>query len=282
MCENIFKLIKNILIKYDERDKIYCFNNTQLTDIFYYIEKNGIKIDKKFFIEHYKDKLQYPEFNILKGKIYTQYNLYTKTGRPSNSYNSINFAALDKLNEERKCYIPENDMFIELDFQGYHPRLSADLINFDIPDNVNIYDYLGVEKIKMFENLYGGIKQEYINKPYFNNINTFINNMWDEYNYGGIYKTNLRVFTLKHKLTANKLYNYILQAKETYENVIQMQDIIKILENKKTKLVLYTYDSFLFDYNKDDGNELIQNIKNTLRYPVGIKQGTNYHGLLKI
>ena len=42
----------------------------------------------------------------------------------------INFAALNKNDGERKCYIPENDMFVEYDIQGYHPRLIGEMINF--------------------------------------------------------------------------------------------------------------------------------------------------------
>ncbi len=53
------------------------------------------------------------------------------------------------------------------------------------------------------------------------------------------------------------------------------------LEGKKTKLVLYTYDAFLFDYSNEDKG-LIQEIVNILDYPVNIKQGKTYHGLEKL
>ena len=36
-----------------------------------------------------------------------------------------------------------------------------------------------------------------------------------------------------------------------------------------------------FDYNKEDKN-LIQQIVNTIKYPVNIKQGKTYHNLTKI
>jgi hypothetical protein len=53
------------------------------------------------------------------------------------------------------------------------------------------------------------------------------------------------------------------------------------LKDKKTKLVLYTYDAFLFDYAEEDGN-ILPELINILEYPVSIKQGTSYHGLTKI
>ena len=52
--------------------------------------------------------------------------------------------------------------------------------------------------------------------------------------------------------------------------------------HKQTKLVLYTYDAFLFDYAKEDGKQLLTDIRNMIHYPVNIKQGTTYHGLEKI
>lgn len=282
-CEKIYNICLPIIKAY-KSNKIYDFNNKELTNVFYYIEKNGIKIDKNEFISFYKDKPINFHFNISKSKIYTHYNLYTTTGRPSNSFNGINFAALNKTDGERLCYIPENDLFIEFDFQGYHPRLAASLVGLDTSNESNIYEYLGVEKKEMFENLYGGIKPKNLNKPFFNKINNFIEDMWDTYQFGTQYETPLRVLYKNDGITysSNKLFNYLLQSKETYENVNQLNSIISLLENKKTKLVLYTYDAFLFDYNKEDGNELLSNIKNTLKYPVNIKQGKTYHALEKI
>ena len=60
-----------------------------------------------------------------------------------------------------------------------------------------------------------------------------------------------------------------------------MESVFNYLTDKKTKLVLYTYDAFLFDYAKEDG-EIFTTIKELLQYPVSIKQGNSYHGLNKI
>ena len=50
-------------------------------------------------------------------------------------------------------------------------------------------------------------------------------------------------------MNPQKLFNYLLQNLETSMNVRILWEIIKIIKNKKTKLVLYTYDSFLFDWD---------------------------------
>jgi hypothetical protein len=266
------------------------FQNTRTTEVFYQIEKNGINLDKKCFVEHYKEKMHYPEFNISKGRIYTQYNLYTTTTRPSNTFNNVNFAALNKDNGERTCYKPEFDKFIELDFQGYHPRLIGELIEWHFPNDRNTYDLLGEllgvsqqeAKELTFKQLYGGVWSEYQDKPFFKQVNMFIDNMWDEIQHSNSYATANKVFKRNDEnITPNKLFNYIIQSYETSNNVQLLKSVLDYLKDKKTKLVLYTYDAFLFDYNKEDGAIFIE-ISKILEYPVSIKQGTSYHGLTKI
>ena len=266
------------------------FQNTRTTEVFYQIEKNGINLDKKCFIEHYKEKMHYPEFNISKGRIYTQYNLYTTTSRPSNTFNNVNFAALNKDNGERTCYKPEFDKFIELDFQGYHPRLIGELIEWHFPNDRNTYDLLGEllgvsqqeAKELTFKQLYGGVWSEYQDKPFFKQVNMFIDNMWDEIQHSNSYTTANKVFKRNDEnITPNKLFNYIIQSYETSNNVQLLKLVLDYLKDKKTKLVLYTYDAFLFDYNKED-SAIFTEISKILEYPVSIKQGTSYHGLTKI
>jgi hypothetical protein len=288
-CEKIFEATLPI-IKNNPITLQFEFQNNNTTEIFHEIEKNGIKLDKNCFIEHYKDKIDHPEFNISKGRIYTQYNLYTTTSRPSNTFNNINFAALNKDNGERKCYKPENDVFIEIDFQGYHPRLIGELVNFEFPKDKNTYEYLGEilgvskqeAKELTFKQLYGGVWNEYQDKPFFKQVNMFIDNIWDTYQYGNSYTTANKIFICGDENVArNKLFNYIVQSYETSNNVHLLRPVLDYLEYKKTKLVLYTYDAFLFDYSKEDGN-IISDLTKILEYPVSIKQGKSYHGLINL
>ena len=55
----------------------------------------------------------------------------------------------------------------------------------------------------------------------------------------------------------------------------------KILKNKKSKLILYVYDSFLFDFNKEDGKETLIKVKEIIseKYPIKLKIGENYNEL---
>jgi hypothetical protein len=76
-----------------------------------------------------------------------------------------------------------------------------------------------------------------------------------------------------------KLFNYIVQNIETKENVDRVTKINDLLREKKTKLVLITYDSFLFDVEASEGKSLLKQIKDILEegsYLVKHQYGKNY------
>ncbi len=87
-------------------------------------------------------------------------------------------------------------------------------------------------------------------------------------------------------MNANKLFNYYLQAVETEYSIIIINNINELLQAYSTKLILYTYDSLLFDFNISEGKELIVNIKNVMsdngKYPVKIKSGRTIHNMNSI
>ena len=286
--ENTFDIVAPIIASFKPNDQ-FTFNNEHATNVFYQLESSGIKLNKDCFIDYYQGRLPHPEFNLSRGKIYTHYNVYTTTSRPSNTFNSVNFAALNKDDGERMCYMPENDMFIEMDFQGYHPRLIGEMIGFDFPKDKNTYEYLGhvlgvsqqEAKELTFKQLYGGVWSEYQSKPFFKKVLSYTDGVWDTYQYGKQYKTENKIFIPDVNMTQAKLFNYVVQSKETSTNVKLLGKLFDYLKNKKTKVVLYTYDAFLFDYSKEDG-DILQDIVNMLEYPVTIKQGNTYHGLTKI
>jgi len=287
--ENVFSVILPIIRSYRANNAVYAFNNGPLTRVFHEIESQGIQVGKKCFVDCYGEELKYPQFNLSKSKIYSQYNLQTLTGRPSNTYNSINFAALNKTSGERLCYKPANDTFIEFDMQGYHPRLIAELIGFEFNDK-NTYETLGEllgvstqeAKELTFKQLYGGVWDEYRNKPFFKDIVALTDGIWEEYQYGGRYSTENRIFISDREMTQSKLLNYIVQSMETSTNVKMLIDILDYLKDKQTKIVLYTYDAFLFDYAESDGKQTLIDIKQLIKYPVNIKMGKSYHELNKI
>ena len=61
-------------------------------------------------------------------------------------------------------------------------------------------------------------------------------------------------------------------------NVRILWDVLQLIRGKKTKLILYTYDSFLFDFSQDEQDvmENIQDVFNKYKLNIKIKQGYDY------
>jgi DNA polymerase I-like protein with 3'-5' exonuclease and polymerase domains len=61
--------------------------------------------------------------------------------------------------------------------------------------------------------------------------------------------------------------------------------IQEYLEDKQSKLVLYVYDSFLFDVSKADGPEVLEHIQEILEmegYTTSVKVGKDYAHLKQL
>ena len=110
--------------------------------------------------------------------------------------------------------------------------------------------------------MYGGIWKEYRDLEFFKRAQEYIDSLWQKFQEEGfvecpISKHRFEKSTL-NDMNPQKLLNYLLQNLETSLNVCIMWDIIKILKDKNTKLVLYTYDAFLFDLDRNEKNEFKQ------------------------
>ena len=251
--ESIYKQVKDYC---EEKNKFY----SKISKVFYLLENSGININEQIFNKYFE--LNHPENNIYNSRIYTNYNLHTTTGRPSNTFNTINFAALVKDNGCRKAFIPKNHTLIEIDISAYHPTLAAQLINHQSDDIYSEFAEvaqveLAQAKELMFRQLYGGIMDEYKEWVYFKKIQSYIDKLWNQWKTNGYIECPISNHIF-HKdrldnINPNKLFNYVLQNMETSNNVNILRDILKVLRDKNTKLILYTYDAFLFDV---DNNEI--------------------------
>jgi len=279
-CEAIFEQVKNHCVTLIRK------TNDVLAYSFLFIEKNGIKINETLFKQYFKPTNE--SFSIKDGKIYTQYNLHTTTGRPSNSFNGVNFAALNKDNGCRQAFIPEHDRFMEIDISAYHPNIVAQLVDyrFDKPIYEAFAEYAGVEikqaKELMFKQLYGGIYTEYKQWEFFIKVQEYIDKIWEHFEtLNWVMVPNSGKYFYKDRLgemNPQKLFNYFLQNLETVNNSRIIQDIIKVLRGKNTKLVLYTYDAFLFDLD-DTEKDIIDELKeifSSRELQIKYKYGTDY------
>jgi hypothetical protein len=277
-CEEIFK---NAVIE----SKDVFIDKTILA--FFGIEKNGIKTNPNIFNTFYE--LKHPQHSIHDNTAYTQYNLFTTTRRPSNRFNGINFAALNKENGSRKSFIPKNDKFIEIDISAYHPTLAGQLVDykFDVPDIhaafANLYgvDYAKAKELT-FKQLYGGVFDEYKHLEFFQKTTEFINNNWKIFNNSGEVIMPVSGYRFNNQLpnmNPQKLFNYMLQNLETSTNVNILLKIHRLLVGKKSEIVLYTYDSFLLDMDKHEGPGLLKEILSIFeefKLNVKINHGNDY------
>tara|TARA_B100000575_G_C23098960_1_gene633967 strand:- start:460 stop:1716 length:1257 start_codon:yes stop_codon:yes gene_type:complete len=245
-CEKNYNNLKQYI-----NEPVNEFYNNRVPLVFNAIERNGIQVDRELFKKYFNQDWG--------DKVYTQYNYRTTTTRPSNRFGGINFAALNKENGIRKTFIPKNDKLVEIDISAYHPTLASSLIHYSFDDrdiHASFAKMYGVDYKKSkeltFKQLYGGVFDQYKHLEFFQKIQNFIDGLWDDFQTKGFIECPISKYKFEKSKLDNmnpqKLFNYLLQNLETATNVHILWDIIKILKNKDTKLVLYTYDAFLFDF----------------------------------
>ena len=274
-CRKISTMLQNNIEKYSEYVNV-SYNDEILNNLSF-IEKNGLMTTE--------------------GKVFSEYNLYTSTGRPSNRFGGINFAALNKKDGSRKKFISrfKNGVLVEMDFDAYHLRLIADKIGYDLPKgsvHEHMAQFYGVDyeeaKRLSFQYLYGYIPEDVIQiNPYFSKVHDYIEGLWniyknDDFVESDIYKRRIYKENLLD-MNANKLFNYTIQLMETENNMKVLSALIPEIREYKSKLILYSYDSFLLDFNIEDGLDYLMKVKNILeqdkKYPVKVSWGLNYHDM---
>ena len=287
-CEKIYSQVKNY-IKIDIPSGFEFYNKTA-TNVFFLLEQHGIGI----FYEEFKKMFtpRNPLFNTVDNKVLTQYNLYNVTSRPTNAFNSVNFAAIPKSEQHRKCFKPTNDYFVELDFDGYHLRLLCEQIGYSLSDESAhkqlAKQYFNKEEITEdeydkakqinFHAIYGKIPEKWAHLEVFTKIKAFIDKLWKEFEENGSVVAPISEKSFNKKLmdmNPQKLMNYIMQSLETSRNILILKEALRFLKDKKTKLVLYTYDALLFDFAKEDGKETLLKLQEILeeggKYPIKVK-----------
>jgi len=228
--------------------------------------------------------------------VYTQYNPFTATGRPSNRFGGVNYAALNKEDETRKAYTSRfgtGGKLVEFDYDAYHLRLIGEVVNYKFPDG-SVHEHMSKfygcdyqeSKRRSFQYLYGHIPIEVVQmNPFFGKVQDFIDELWKSYKKDKYIDTNIysrRIFSQNvSDMNKNKLFNYFIQSLETETNMKMLSTLFNTIKDYKSKLVLYNYDSFLFDFNIEDGVNYLKLLKNEIelngKFPTSISWGLNYH-----
>lgn len=275
-CESIFEELEHLI-----GQPVNEFYNHKASWAFYGIEQAGLTVDTALYNDYFEQDTE--------GVVYTQYNFKTLTSRPSNTFNGVNYAALNKENGCRKAFIPRNSKLIEIDISAYHPTLLAKLVGYDFGGE-DIYSHFakvyGLDrkdaKILTLQQLYGGILPQYRDLEFFKKVKVYVEDLWEVFNNSGQVIVPISGYCFKkdklENMNPQKLLNYLIQSLETAYNVNILWEVFKILKSKKTKLVLYTYDSFLFDWDDQERDVLIQikDIFKKHKLDIKIKHGSSY------
>ena len=287
-CEKVYDQVKKV-IEF-EIPSGFDFYNKTATNVFYLIEHSGLGVYYENFVEMFKPRN--PLQSIIDNKVLTSYNLYNVTSRPTNAFNSVNFAAIPKSEQHRKCFRPTGDYFVELDFDGYHLRLLCEQVHYSLSsesahkqlakqyfekEEITEEEYNEAKQIN-FHAIYGKIPEKWAFLEIFTRIDDYIKELWRRYQNDGEVMAPIsgKPFTNELKdMNPQKLMNYIMQSLETSRNILILKEVLRYLQNKKTKLVLYTYDALLFDFHKEDGKETLEKLQEILesdgKYPIKFK-----------
>lgn len=287
-CECIFENLK----KYCGKEGNVDWQN-RYVEAYKWVEEQGLTLNEKVF-----DKFFEPTWkarSVKDNRIFTSYNLFNITSRPTNAFNGINFLAFNKENGSRSAFIPENDTFIEFDFDGYHVRLIANMLDLKIPTDDSVHmilgkQYFGKEELTpeeyqeskkiTFRQLYNGIESEFKHIELFSSIDELIQATWLEYKKQGYLRLPNGREIVMENANPQKLFNYYVQCLETVNNTKKLIALKELFKGKKSKVVLVVYDSILIDYSAEDGKGFLKQIKDLLEeegYRVKAKKGDNYN-----
>jgi hypothetical protein len=253
------------------------------------IEDNGLYVDREKLAARFDKKI----LRSFKGNfVYSEYNVFTTTGRPSNRFGGINFSALNKSDDTRELFISRytDGVLVQMDFEAYHLRLIANHLDISLPetsvhtelakiyfntDNITdeMYDQ---SKKKTFNLLYGIVDNDY-SIELFDKIYEFRKQFEDT-----------SLVTLPSGITvsvdepnSSKLFNYYMQSLEIVKTIPKLEKVLSFLNNTDSKLILYTYDSILLDM-KNPNLDIILGVKAILEegnFPVRTTYGKNYKNI---
>ena len=257
------------------------------------LEGAGVKVVEEKFIDSFNFNPQYIKRN---GIVFTQYNPYTTTGRPSNRHLNVNYSALNKSDGTRECFISRHPKgtLIQFDYESYHIRLIAKMVGYEFPKGetahqhlANLYgcDYETAKKIT-FTYLYGGLDDNARGIPFFQKVDEYIKKLYQSFVISGklttlLYKREIP-FSRIEGGNEQKVFNYLLQSLETEINYMKIGEVMEYLEGRMSKMILYTYDAFIIDTHPIERENILNDIREIMEkgdFPVRIEEGENYNNL---
>ena len=252
--------------------------------VFSKIESEGLFVDHDAFLNSFGLERR----NLINDdRVLTNYNHYTTTGRPSNAYGGINYAALNKADDSRTSFVSrhENGKLVNMDFKSYHLFLIEEYIGMELPEDPHRMlgqqyfktteltpEQYNESKVITFRNLYGYQFEDIVKDiPLFDKVDRFQDKLWSKYQSKGMLITEFGKKIVVEDATRNKVFNYFVQSVEAETNIKYLYNLIK----QDTIPILYTYDSMLFDVEEAKIDNLINILRDVLKHPFSISIGDN-------
>jgi hypothetical protein len=258
------------------------------------IESAGLCVDRTLLSEHFSSDTKRA---FKDNMVYTEYNPYTATGRPSNRFGGINFAALNKSDGSRDSFISRypSGSLVQMDFEAYHLRLMANELGVDLPSEQSIHTELAkvyFNTLDITEDMYAESKRRTFEVMYGTSIETYNFELFEKIHEHRKQYERVNFIKLPNGITVNvpspnasKLFNYYVQSLEMVRTLPKLTRIIELMKNTTNHLVLYTYDSILLDMQTMDIN-ILQKIQEILeenkKFPVRIYSGNTYGNIKEI
>jgi hypothetical protein len=283
---NIIKNYHQVLLPYINNHNNFTYN---ILKTLRKIERSGLAVNKELLGNRFGERT----YRSFRDKlVYSQYNPFTATGRPSNRFGGINYSALNKNDGTREIFISryDNGILVQLDFEAYHLRLLANYLGVDLP-NTSIH----MELAKLYFNtdvitdeMYEESKKRTFNLLYGLQTNTHGIELFDKvFQFRETFEGTTKVILPSGvevdvgEKNSSKLFNYFVQSLEVVKTLPKLEKVFDVLEGTNNHLIMYTYDSILLDMESFD-EEILQKIKNILEegnYPVRIYSGKTYDKL---
>jgi len=267
------------------------------------LEKHPMLVDNVLLSKHYPE---FHYFDYAKGSVFSGsfalinslYNLHNATARPSCKSSCVNMMALPKSNGARGIIIsPPGYYLAEFDYKSYQIKLLADLIGYTF-DSGNIHEELAktyfhtdiitpeqYEEGKKLTFRYSyGRSLEPPDSPFFKEVYALRDELWAWNAEHGSITSPISGRCLYGITKLTQVLPHLMQCLETERNALILQDIHKHLKGKRSRIILYQYDSFLFEIHSREGTHLIGEIKDILEkdgYQTTISFGYNYHEMNK-
>lgn len=219
---------------------------------------------------------------------YVSYNIFgTITGRLTTRRNSFPILTFPK--EFRNIIKPNNDYFLELDFNAAEIRTLLALAGHEQPEE-DIHDWIAKNifegsvsreesKVKTFAWLYNPEAQNPKLERIFDR-----EKIYDLYWKEGVVCT---PFGRKIKADHKHALNYLIQSTTSDIFLRQMIKVSNIIEDKKSYISFCIHDSLIIDLAKEDTN-LVEDIKNTFsntqfgQIKSNIEIGKHFGGMKKL